>query len=36
MGSDWRCVGFFMQAGFAMMETGFIRAKNAGNIIMIT
>lgn len=25
---------FFMQAGFAMVETGFIRAKNAGNIIM--
>lgn len=26
---DW-----FMQAGFAMVETGFTRAKNAGNIIM--
>ena len=25
---------FFMQAGFAMVETGFTRAKNAGNIIM--
>lgn len=25
---------FFMQAGFAMVETGFSRAKNAGNIIM--
>ena len=25
---------FFMQAGFAMLETGFTRAKNAGNIIM--
>ncbi|MDD3024800.1 MAG: ammonium transporter, partial [Syntrophomonadaceae bacterium] len=23
---------FFMQAGFAMVETGFTRAKNAGNI----
>jgi len=25
---------FFMQAGFAMVETGFTRAKNAGNILM--
>lgn len=25
---------FFMQAGFAMVETGFTRAKNAGNIAM--
>ena len=25
---------FCMQAGFAMVETGFTRAKNAGNIIM--
>lgn len=25
---------FFMQAGFAMVEAGFTRAKNAGNIIM--
>ena len=25
---------FFIQAGFAMVETGFTRAKNAGNIIM--
>lgn len=25
---------FFMQAGFAMVETGFTRTKNAGNIIM--
>ena len=25
---------FFMQAGFAMVESGFTRAKNAGNIIM--
>lgn len=25
---------FFMQAGFAMLEVGFTRAKNAGNIIM--
>lgn len=34
----WVLVGaalvFFMQAGFAMVETGFTRAKNAGNIIM--
>ena len=27
-------LGFFMQAGFAMVETGFTKAKNAGNIIM--
>lgn len=25
---------FFMQAGFAMVETGFTRAKNAGNIVL--
>ena len=25
---------FFMQAGFAMVEAGFTRAKNARNIIM--
>ena len=25
---------FFMQPGFAMVETGFTRAKNAGNIMM--
>ena len=25
---------FWMQAGFAMVEAGFTRAKNAGNIIM--
>ena len=25
---------FWMQAGFAMVETGFTRSKNAGNIIM--
>lgn len=25
---------FLMQAGFAMVETGFTRAKNAGNIVM--
>ncbi|MFZ0728007.1 MAG: ammonium transporter, partial [Desulfobacterales bacterium] len=25
---------FFMQAGFAMVETGFTRAKNAVNIMM--
>ena len=24
----------FMQPGFAMIETGFTRAKNAGNIVM--
>ena len=28
------CLVFFMQAGFAMVETGFTRAKNAGNIMM--
>ena len=27
---------FFMQAGFAMVEAGFTRAKNAANIIMKT
>lgn len=27
-------LAFFMQCGFAMVETGFTRAKNAGNIIM--
>ena len=25
---------FFMQAGFTLVETGFTRAKNAGNIVM--
>ena len=34
----WVLIGaalvFFMQAGFAMVETGFTRSKNAGNIIM--
>ncbi len=34
----WYLIGaalvFFMQCGFAMVETGFTRAKNAGNIIM--
>lgn len=34
----WFLIGaalvFFMQAGFAMVETGFTRAKSAGNIIM--
>ncbi len=34
----WVCIAaflvFFMQAGFAMVETGFTRAKNAGNIMM--
>lgn len=28
------CLVFFMQAGFAMVEVGFTRAKNAVNIIM--
>ena len=28
------CLVFWMQAGFAMVATGFTRAKNAGNIIM--
>lgn len=28
------CLVFFMQGGFAMVETGMTRAKNAGNIIM--
>lgn len=36
--SVWFLIGaalvFFMQAGFAMVESGFTRAKNAGNIIM--
>ena len=43
LGSDafgiWFLLGavlvFFMQCGFAMVETGFTRAKNAGNIIMM-
>ena len=34
----WFLIGaalvFWMQAGFAMVETGFTRAKNAGNILM--
>ena len=34
----WTCVAafmvFFMQAGFAMVEAGFTRAKNAVNILM--
>ncbi|MCD8004689.1 MAG: ammonium transporter [Oscillospiraceae bacterium] len=34
----WLLIGaalvFWMQAGFAMVETGFTRAKNAGNILM--
>lgn len=38
LNNTWTLVGaalvFFMQAGFAMCETGFTRAKNAGNIIM--
>lgn len=38
MDTMWIMIGaaliFFMQAGFAMVETGFTRAKNAGNIIM--
>ena len=36
--SVWFLIGaalvFFMQCGFAMVESGFTRAKNAGNIIM--
>jgi Amt family ammonium transporter len=36
--SVWFLIGaalvFFMQCGFAMVETGFTRAKNASNIIM--
>lgn len=34
----WFLIGaalvFWMQAGFAMVETGFTRAKNTGNILM--
>ena len=34
----WYLIGaawvFFMQCGFAMVETGMTRSKNAGNIIM--
>ena len=36
--SIWFLIGaalvFWMQAGFAMVEAGFTRAKNTGNIIM--
>ena len=36
--SVWFLIGaalvFWMQAGFAMVEAGFTRAKNTGNIIM--
>ncbi len=36
--TSWILIGaalvFFMQAGFAMVETGLTRAKNAGNIVM--
>ncbi len=36
--TSWVLIGaalvFFMQAGFAMVETGLTRAKNAGNIVM--
>lgn len=36
--SVWFLIGaalvFWMQAGFAMVETGFTRAKNSGNILM--
>jgi len=28
------CLVFFMQAGFTLVETGFTRSKNTGNIIM--
>lgn len=38
MNALWTCIAaflvFFMQAGFAMVETGFTRAKNACNILM--
>ncbi|MBQ2692498.1 MAG: ammonium transporter, partial [Clostridia bacterium] len=38
LNNTWVLLGaalvFFMQAGFAMCEAGFTRAKNAGNIIM--
>ncbi len=38
MDTLWTCIAaflvFFMQAGFALVETGFTRAKNACNIIM--
>ena len=38
LNTTWILIGaalvFFMQAGFAMVETGFTRSKNAGNIIM--
>ena len=38
MDTLWTCIAaflvFFMQAGFAMVECGFTRAKNACNIIM--
>jgi Amt family ammonium transporter len=38
MDTLWTCLAaflvFFMQAGFALVETGFTRAKNAGNICM--
>ena len=34
----WFLIGaalvFWMQAGFAMVEAGFTRAKNSGNILM--
>ena len=34
----WTMIGaflvYFMQAGFAMCEAGFTRAKNTGNILM--
>ena len=36
--TTWTLLGailvFFMQPGFAMVETGLTRAKNAGNIVM--
>ena len=38
--SVWFLIGaalvFWMQAGFAMCEAGFTRAKNTGNIIIRT
>ena len=38
MGALWITIAavlvFFMQAGFTLVEVGFTRSKNAGNIIM--
>jgi nitrogen regulatory protein P-II 1 len=35
MGINLRNFSVFMQAGFTLVETGFTRSKNTGNIIMI-